>query len=169
MFWKMLRERSRVRAVNRLNIVGQVAEPGFERFVQQAADAFAAPISLLTVLHADTLWVKAALGIDLQCTPREDGFCSYAVDLGEPLEVCDARIDPRFQNFSSVTGEPYVRYYLGAPLTLMNGIDVGALCVLDTQPREPASRDQRAYLVGLARQATHALEQRAYIKGSLAA
>ena len=169
MFWKMLRERSRVRAVKQLDIVGNLAEPGFERFVEQAADAFAAPISLLTLIHDDTLWVKAALGLDLRCVPRENGFCSYAVDLGEPLEVCDARVDPRFQNFSSVTGEPYVRYYLGAALTLMNGVDVGALCILDTRPRQPASRDQRAYLIGLARQATQALEQRAHIKSSLAA
>jgi len=53
-----------------------------------------------------------------------------------------------------------VRYYIGAPLRRLNGIDVGALCVLDTKRRAPASADQKAYLVGLARQASTALEAR---------
>lgn len=169
MFWKLLRERSRSRAVEKLDILDQLAEPGFDRFVQQAADAFDAPISLLTFLHDDTLWVRAATGLAVQCMPREDGFCSYAVDRGEPTEICDALADPVFRTLPSVTGEPYIRYYLGIPLSLTNGTDIGALCVLDTKPRKPASRDQRAYLAGLARQATHALERDAHIKGSVAA
>ncbi|MGI4731228.1 MAG: GAF domain-containing protein [Janthinobacterium lividum] len=152
-----------------MSILADPAEPGFDRFVQQAANAFAAPFSLLTLLHEDTLWVKAAIGLQMECLPRDDGFCTHAVDRKEPLEVCDARVDRRFQALSPVVGTPFVRYYLGAPLTLMDGTGVGALCVLDTKQRQPASRDQRAYLMGLARQATQALERRAHIKGSLAA
>lgn len=169
MFWKLWKEHSRSRAIKGLDVLDRMAEPGFDRFVEQAANAFAAPIALLTLLNDDTLWIKAATGMELQCLPRRDGFCSHAVERGEVLEVCDARADQFFRTLPPVTGEPYIRYYLGAPLKLMNGTDVGALCVLDTQPREPASRDQRAYLIGLARQATQALEQRAHIKGSLAA
>ena len=169
MFWKLLRERSRARTVRGLGALDNLREPGFDRFVQQAADAFAAPISLLTLLDNETLWVKAATGMELQCVPRDNSFCSHAVDRDEPLEVCDALADRLFQSLPPVTGEPYIRYYIGAPLTLMVGTCVGALCVFDTQPRQPASRDQRAYLIGLARQVTQALERSAHIKGSLAA
>lgn len=146
-----------------------MAEPDFDRFVQHAANAFAAPIALLTLIDSDTLWVKAATGLDLRCAPRENSFCTHAVDRSEPLEVCDALADPRFQGFPAVAGEPHIRYYLGAPLTLIDGTDVGALCVLDTSPRPPASRDQRAYLVGLARQATRSLERRAHVRSKAAA
>jgi len=169
MFWRMLRERNRSRAVQRTGALDNLAEPGFDSFVHKAAIAFDAPISLLTLLHDDTLWVKASTGLQMQCAPRENGFCTHAVDRKELLEVCDARADPLFAKLLIVTGEPHIRYYIGAPLTLMDGTDIGALCVLDTQQREPASRDQKAYLTGLARQATQALERNAHIKGSLAA
>ncbi|SUJ35599.1 Uncharacterised protein [Sphingomonas paucimobilis] len=57
-------------------------------------------------------------------------------------------------------GAPYVRYYIGAPLRRLNGAHVGVLCVVDTRRRHPASPDQAAYLMGLARQASTALEAR---------
>lgn len=169
MLWKILRERSRSRAVRNLGVLGTPVEPSLNRFTKQAASAFAAPISLLTILHDRDLWVRASTGLDVACLPRKDGFCHYAVDRDDLLEVCDALSDPFFRTLPCVSGEPHVRYYLGAPLTLARDMDVGMLCVLDTVPRPPASRDQRAYLAGIARQAAHAIERQADIKGSLAA
>lgn len=168
-FWRPLRERSRARAVKAIGIGEGPSEPDFDRFVQQAAEAFAAPFALLTLIERNSLWIKAAAGLELRCMPRENSFCSHAVDTGDLLEVCDARADPMFAALPAVVGEPYVRYYLGAPLGLMDGTDIGALCVLDDRPRQPASRDQKAYLAGLARQAVHALERRAHVKGGLPA
>ena len=139
-------------------------EPGFDRFVQRAASAYDAPVGLLTVLRHGELWIKAARGFDIQCMPRKDTFCGHAVDRGELLEVCDATLDPRFRDLPVVTGAPFVRYYIGAPLTAA-GIDVGVLCVLDVRPRPPASPDQRAYLAGLARQASGMLERHGPKKG----
>lgn len=148
---------------------GAPVEPALGRFAEQAAAAFGAPISLLTVVHDRQLLIKASVGLDVACLPCEDGFCHYGLDQDDLLEVCDAAADPMFRALPCVAGEPYVRYYLGAPLTLARDVDVGMLCVLDTAVRPPASRDQRAYLTGLARQAAHAIERRADLKGSLAA
>lgn len=169
MLLKMLRERMRSNAVAGLDAIGKPPEPGLHRFTEQAAQAFAAPISLLTLIHDDQLWVKASTGLDLECLPKQDGFCTYVVERADMLEVCDALDDSFFRTLPPVTGDPHVRYYIGAPLTLAGGMDVGALCVLDTKPRGPASRDQRAYLASLARQAATMLEHRARTKGSLAA
>lgn len=168
MLLKVLRERMRSKAVAALDAIGTPAEPGLRRFTEEACHAFAAPISLLTLIHDDRLWVKASTGLDLQCLPKQDGFCTYVVERADMLEVCDALADPFFRTLPPVTGDPHLRYYLGAPLALASGIDVGALCILDTKPREPASRDQRAYLAGLARQAAIMLENRARAKGDLA-
>jgi GAF domain-containing protein len=169
MLLRLLRERSRARALKSLDILNGVSEPDFDRFVHKAADAFAAPISLLTLFHHDTVWVKAAIGFELQCVPRANSFCNHAVDRSEPLEVCDAHQDHRYRELPPVVGSPFIRYYLGTPLKLPDGTGVGVLCVLDTEPRSPASSDQKAFLNGLARQATQALERRAHIKGSIAA
>ena len=169
MLWNLLRERARARAVERLGVPAAPTEPDFDRFVEQAAGAFAAPICLLTLIDTNTMWVKACSGFHLRCLPRRHSFCTHALDRDEPLEVCDALADRRFRGLSPVTGEPHIRYYIGAPLRLAGGTDVGALCVIDTRPRPPASPDQRAYLVGLARQATHALERPAHVRSGIAA
>lgn len=169
MSWNILRERSRAKAVDRLGIMSTPTEPGFDRFVEQAAAGFAAPISFLTLITTETMWVKASSGFELQCMPRRDSFCTHVLGRSEPLEVCDALADRRFRKLPPVTGKPHIRYYIGAPLHLACGADAGALCVIDTRPRPPASRDQRAYLVGLARQAAHALERQAHIRGTVAA
>jgi GAF domain-containing protein len=169
MFSRLFRERSRSRAVKAIGTVTAPAEPDFDRFVQQIAEAFAAPIALLTLIDDASLWIGAATGMAPQCIARDESFCTHAVDGTEPLEVCDAHADPLYAALPAVVGAPFVRYYIGAPLVLFAGTAVGALCVLDTQPRLPASRDQRAYLVGVARQAAQALERRAHVRRRSAA
>lgn len=169
MFLRFLRERSRSVAIKALDAVDGPAEPDFNCFVKQVADAFAAPIALLNLIADESLWIKAASGMRPQCIARKDSFCTHAVDAVRLLEVCDAKVDPVYASLPPVTGAPFIRYYIGAPLILVDGTAVGALCVSDTQPRAPASRDQRAYLIGVARQATQALERRAHTRSSLAA
>ena len=34
------------------------------------------------------------------------------------------------------TGEPYIRFYAGAPLVYLRQLRLGALCLLDPRPRE---------------------------------
>jgi len=168
MFKSLLREHRRAVAVDGLITPGSSADPVFDRFVTAAAAAFVAPISALSLIHDEEQTVKASHGITMDCFPRSDGFCSFVLDSPEVLECCDPQADPRFAGLPSVVGDPHVRYYIGAPLRLLSGIDVGALCVLDTVERRPASHDQRAYLLGLARQASMMLESRLGIWGNAA-
>ncbi|WP_242153729.1 GAF domain-containing protein [Sphingomonas sp. BAUL-RG-20F-R05-02] len=156
----LFQERKRTQAVRGLSIVGSASEPIYDRFVSAAARAFDAPIALLSLIHNDQQWFKAGHGLVIDCIPRNSGFCSFTLDRPEVLESIDPEDDPRFAQLPVVVGEPHVRYYIGAPLRRMNGIDVGALCVLDTKRRLPASADQKAYLIGLARQASTAMEAR---------
>lgn len=169
MVWNKMRERLRTIAVERLQSAGMAAEPGLDRFTELAAQAFAAPISFLTLIRDDQLLVRASTGWDLTCMSRKHSFCTHVLDRENLLEVRDTLADPTFRSLPPVTGAPFIRYYIGAPLTLASGVDVGALCVLGPAPRPPASDDQRAYLRGLARQATALLERHMHLKGSVAA
>ena len=59
--------------------------------------------------------------------------------LGDDLFVIpDATRDPRFAANALVTGAPHIRFYAGAPLVGDDGVPLGALCVIDTQPRAKA-------------------------------
>jgi GAF domain-containing protein len=151
----------RVLAVKGLGVLDTPAEPAFDRFVNEAATSFDAPIALLSLIHSDEQWFKAGHGLALTCIPRSAGFCGHALDQAGALECCDPEHDPRFAKLAVVTGDPFIRYYIGAPLKLLSGVDVGVLCVLDIVKRPPVSEDQKAYLLGLARQASMALEARA--------
>ncbi len=63
------------------------------------------------------------------------------------MVVPDARLDPRFADYSIVTEEPHIRFYAGAPLITPEGIPLGALCVLDIRPHEKGlSEAQQAAL-----------------------
>ena len=154
-------ERRRSIAVKGLGVLDTPAEPAIDRFVNEAAASFNAPIALLSLIHSDEQWFKAGHGLALTCIPRSAGFCGSVLDHSGALECCDPEHDPRFAKLAVVTGDPFIRYYIGVPLKLLSGVDVGALCVLDTVTRPPASADQQAYLLGLARQASMALEARA--------
>ncbi|MBD8546831.1 GAF domain-containing protein [Sphingomonas sp. CFBP 8760] len=168
MFKNLFRERRRSDVVHGLSSHDASAEPVFTRFADDAALAFNAPIAALTLIHDDLQSIMASHGFPIGCMVRSNSFCTYAIDHPGVLECCDPDVDARFAHLPSVTGDPGVRYYIGAPLRLLSGIDVGTLCVIDTVRRLPASADQTAYLLGLARQASMALDARLDIWGHAA-
>ena len=69
-------------------------------------------------------------------TPREESICAYTIKDRTPMLVPDVREDDRFAHLPSVTGGVAIRSYAGIPLITPGGYNVGALCALDTQPRD---------------------------------
>ncbi|EME47584.1 hypothetical protein DOTSEDRAFT_50958 [Dothistroma septosporum NZE10] len=55
------------------------------------------------------------------------------------LEILDMTKNDRWKDSSFVTAAPYFRYYFGLPLRTDNDINIGALFLLDTRPRESTS------------------------------
>ena len=64
--------------------------------------------------------------------------------------VPDATADARFTENPLVTGEPFIRFYAGAPLVADDGVPLGSLCVIDTVPRAGLTPLQRQGLATLA-------------------
>jgi signal transduction histidine kinase len=90
---------------------------------------------------------------------RDKSVCQYTIHKTTTLEITDLQKDERTKDFAYVKGEPYLRYYLGAPLITPNGYAIGALCVLDYKPRK-ASKKEKKQLTVLAFQVMAQLELR---------
>ncbi len=147
----VLAEPDRLAALDAAMPVFLGPDADFDDIAALAAALFDAPISLVTVLGRTDQWFLARLGTPDIRAPSEDSFCArmIAVCPGEPFTVADARKDPRFSDLPSVTGEPHLRFYAGAPIVL-DGRAIGTVCVLDARPREPVAAERLQRLKRLA-------------------
>ncbi|NCT83366.1 MAG: GAF domain-containing protein [Comamonadaceae bacterium] len=133
----------RLRALHALLILDTPPEQRFDRIVEFAADEFDMPIALISLVDEQRQWFKARVGLPACETPRDVSFCGHAIWHRELFEVGDATLDPRFADNPLVTGPPFIRFYIGAPLTLPGGATVGTLCLIDTRPRQFEMLDRR--------------------------
>ena len=121
--------------------------------VEQAAELLKTPIAALTIIDRDRQWCPVAIGVPSEL-PRQIAFCRYTIrNPDQTLCVLDATADARFADNPLVTQSEGVRFYAGSPLVDPDGLALGAICVLDHQPRESLPEDKRVALEALAREA----------------
>lgn len=161
-----MEEQRRQEAIQRYSLAGRETEPSFDRVTRLATSIFDVPIALVTVLALERQLFRGACGLAGEGTPREVAFCEHAVRGTEVMVVEDARADPRFANNPLVTGEPFIRFYAGAPVRVGENVAIGTLCVIDQEPRENFSQEDRRRLEMLAATVADIIELRA---GSLLA
>ncbi|NTZ43979.1 GAF domain-containing protein [Altererythrobacter sp. SALINAS58] len=118
-------------------------EPELDSITQMTAELFDVPISAVTVLSRDRQIFQSACGLGADGSPRSDAFCNFTIEEDEVFVVEDAQADPRFCDNPLVTGEPYIRFYAGAPIRVGSEVPIGALCVIDQSPRRFSEKDAR--------------------------
>ena len=131
-------ETERLFALHQLRILDTPQDENFGIFPALAAALFDAPVSAVSFIDAERHWFKAAHGLDATQVPRAVSFCAHAILVpGQVIVVPDATRDARFADNPLVTDGPRFRFYAGAPIIdRTTGAALGALCVLDHQPRE---------------------------------
>ena len=132
---KLQDEPGRLSAVQRYEVLDTPREEAFDRITALVQTVLSVPICTVTLIDADRQWFKSCVGLVTRETPRNISFCTHTIQEREPLYIPDTQFDPRFAYNPLVTGDPFIRSYLGVPLSTPDGYNVGSLCAIDTVPR----------------------------------
>ncbi len=156
----LLDEVARARVMALYDVASARSEGALQDLAEFAAELCHAPVALVSLVEEEFQIFLARSGTDLDGTPRSQSFCAHAMHGLHVMEVPDATGDGRFADNPLVTGPPYIRFYAGAPLVSREGVPLGAICVIDHQPRDGLSPFQSRGLTILADAAMTRLETR---------
>lgn len=126
-------EMERLLGLSELDIDYSDHQVTFQDLAKLAAKVAGTRISLVNLIDSLTQWTISNYGLDIDQMLREDSVCQYTIMESEHFEVGDLTEDERFKDKFYVTGEPNVKYYYGIPLKTGDGLQIGALCVLDQE------------------------------------
>lgn len=134
-------ETKRLKYLQSLNLLDSEADLDVDRITDFVANLFCVPIALVSIVDTHRQWFKSKVGLEATETSRDISFCGHAILDTVPLIVNDAKQDDRFADNPLVAGEPFIRFYAGAPLLTDQGLTLGTLCIIDTEPRELSEND----------------------------
>lgn len=137
------RDRQRNEAIAQLNLLSQEAIPVFDEAVQTVSRQLSMPLSILSIMDADTQRFKSVVGLSSlglmnqlaasRTLPRAESFCTQVIDSLKPFALADATIHPAFYN-SLLVQQYGIQSYLGVPLITSDGHCLGTLAVMDLMP-----------------------------------
>ncbi|MGA9659467.1 MAG: ATP-binding protein [Asticcacaulis sp.] len=134
-------------------------DDNFDHLTALAADIFAAPVILISLIDGEDHRFIASVGVEMRSIPSEISFCTHTLLLNDTFVVPDALKDARFNKNPFVADGPKVRFYAGVPL-YCDDMPVGTFCILDTKPRDNFDHTQMARLRKLADSASAMLALR---------
>jgi hypothetical protein len=120
---------------------GARADMVLDQLAERARRAFGTSIAAVTLIDSDVQIMRAARGIDAVELPRDEAFCDITIRRASHFVIEDASLDSRYADYSIVAGDPGVKFYAGYPIESPDGQRVGALCVMDTEPRRFTPQD----------------------------
>jgi two-component sensor histidine kinase len=135
---------ARLDALAEFAILDTPPERGFDDIVELSRHICQTPVALVSFVAQDRQWFKARAGFDSCETDLKSSVCAHALIEPDLLIVPDLSQDARTRANPLVTGEPFIRFYAGAPLRTASGQALGSLCVIDTKPRPTGLTDPQA-------------------------
>ncbi|ETR74910.1 histidine kinase [Afipia sp. P52-10] len=134
----------RVDALQATGVLEDKKRDALDALAKRAADVFNTNLAVISTIDKNREYFVGQSGTfpnavtddagTLLPMDREHAICNYVVGNNESLMVPDIQRDPRFADNETIK-QWDVRFYAGAPLRVSNGLIVGALCILDTEPR----------------------------------
>lgn len=152
-------ERERQEALERYGILNAEPIAELDILTRLVGQHFSTRFCMLSLTDRDRQVFKSRHGLDVDEIPRNFGLCGHAILSDEVLCVPDTRQDARFADNPLVCGEPNLRFYAGAPLTVQEGYRLGTLCIADSEPHPNFDEHDKSALLDFSVLAMDILER----------
>ena len=134
----------RVDALKATGVLEGDRREALDALAKRAADVFNTSVAVITTIDKEREYFVGQSGKlpnaitddagTLLPMDREHAICNYVVANDETLVVSDIERDPRFADNDTIK-QWDMRFYAGAPLRAADGLILGALCILNSEPR----------------------------------
>jgi hypothetical protein len=124
----------RVATLDALGLLSTTDDTRFDRVLAMLSEFFQLPRAAIVVAHRDTLIVKSSLGLGITPSKMSGSFTERVMASHTTFVIEDAAADPRFAASPMVTGEPFIRAYIGQPLRA-GGQVIGSFAMAGPEPR----------------------------------
>ncbi len=130
-------EYRRIQCVSGLDLDYDQLQEELGSYTRLAAAIAGTKIALINILDMQRQWSVSRHNTDLRHLPREQTVCQYTIMNNTPYEIKRLDRDARFKNLDYVTenGVLKLKYYIGIPLQMESGENIGALCMLDKEEK----------------------------------
>ncbi|MES2188807.1 MAG: GAF domain-containing protein [Pseudomonadota bacterium] len=150
---------ARLAELRRSLILDSSPEKAYDDIARLLASSLEVPIAIVNFLDDGRDWFKACIGFPVTESPAATSFCeTFFHTPNDVIVVEDTRESALFSKHPMVTGEPFVRFYAAARLSI-GGHTLGTLCAYDMKPHK-ISADQIKQLQTLTLAVVELLEKR---------
>jgi predicted PurR-regulated permease PerM/GAF domain-containing protein len=139
-------DEARLLALHASGALAPAMREAFDRAAQQVADVFDTRMAIVSLVDRSCQIWHGATGLpaggegDARVSPRDTSLCGHVVATHETMVVPDIHRDPRFAA-NPVLREAGMRFYAGVPLRTADNHVIGALAIMDPQPRVLSERE----------------------------
>lgn len=133
----------RLLALAPYRVLGTAPDAVFDEVVRLTAKLFNVPIALVSLVDEGSVWFKANFGLGgAERVQRNESVCSVAILQEETTVYEDLRRTPCQLTEPGVAEALKMQFYAGHPLRNDAGYQIGALCIIDREPRQLSAPEQ---------------------------
>lgn len=137
-------EASRLATLYLMDVLDSPAQEHFDRIARITQHLFSVPMCVISFVDADRDWFKSNIGFGESELPRAISFASHTILGSDILVIPDTKADVRFFDNPLVRSQPAIRFYAGCPIRAWNGLNIGAISIMDFTARNLSLEDRIA-------------------------
>lgn len=129
-------ESKRLAAIDLLKNPDKGRDDALKKYTHLICQLLNMPMGFVSVLDEEKQYIKSAQNVAVTEISLSEAFCVQTQEQSKTFICHDTHQHPIFRDYHAVKEAPFIRFYAGCPLKTQDGVPIGTLCILDTQPRE---------------------------------